>query len=190
MPINPVKMWADSYESKLKEVYKNTKTVAEGDLAAIKLWQDWVNDNGKGISCIAPLVAPIPLSGSTNPAAFSPLPFKTAVAPPMVAQILATAWQGWANAIMWTLIPPAPPFSSITSIIISPASVAASYATLYSGLVAELAVTPADEAGAKVKYMNLATLFFTATSTLQVMFIGLTLPAPTPVPLVIPVPIM
>lgn len=187
--IKPVSDWASSYETTWKKVFDDAQ--GEGfnaQAATAEAWQKWNNDNAKEMKCIAP-IAPAPqVSATTNPTAMAPLDFSGSSSPPQAAKILASAWQAWASAIVWTPVPPAPPFSAIAQVITDPASISAAYTALLSGLIAEMAVVPANDAGVQAKYKAMGTLFYTAAITLKVQFIGASMSAP-PAPLMIPVPV-
>lgn len=185
--VNPPPAWASSYESIFKDTFKKVdQKQIDGVTGVAQAWAKWVNDNGKGIQGVVPTAAPLTISGTTNQAAFAPVVFAVPGVPPAAAAVLATAWQAWAMSIVWPVPPPAPPFSAILSVTTNPATAAAAYATLLAGLIAEFAVVPPGPAGLPAKYMNLGTLFSTATKSMGILVTGLSLPSPTPVPLVLP----
>lgn len=189
MTINPPDVWASSYESKWQEVFKAAQ--GEGfnaNKATADAWSYWNDSNANKLGCIAPTATATNLSGITNQASFAPVDFSSAKTPAESANVLATAWQSWASSIMWPPAPPAPPFSSILVVHMDAPSVAAAYANLLSGLIAELAVIPKDAAGVQAKYKALGNLFRTAATSLKVEFIGLSMSSP-PTPLKISVPV-
>ncbi len=187
--IKPVSEWASTYETTWQKVFKDSQGAGfDGTAAATKAWQKWNDDNAKGMKCIAP-VAPAPeVSCTTNPSAFAPVDFSGCSSPPQSAKVLAGAWQAWAGAIIWTPVPPAPPFSAIAQVITDPATISAAYGALLSGLIAEMAIIPSNDAEVQAKYKAIGTLFYTAAMTLKVQFVGASTSAP-PAPLMIPVPV-
>lgn len=189
MTINPPDLWASSYESKWQEVFKAAQ--GEGFDAAqttADAWASWNDSNANKLQCIAPTATATPLSGTTKPKAFSPVDFSSARTATQSANVLASAWQAWANAILWGAVPPAPPFSVITVVHMDAASVSLGYSNLLAGLIAELEIVPKDEAGVQAKYKAIGKLFHTAATSLKVEFIGMSMSSP-PTPLKISVPV-
>lgn len=186
--INPVNIWAKSYQDKWDAVFKDaSKEGFNAPTATREAWASWCDENGKP-SCTAPLMPPLVLVATTNPQSFNPLDFSSSKSPAQAAKILADAWKAWAGGMVWTPTPPGPPFSAVTNVVTQPGSLSAAYATLLSGLIAEMAVVPKDASAVPAKYQALGTLFYTAVTSLQVSFIGMDLSAP-PKPLVITVPV-
>jgi hypothetical protein len=189
MTINPLDLWASSYESKWKEVFDAAKGEGfNGAKATADAWAAWNDSNANKLQCISPTAAAVTLPGMSKPAAFSPVSFSAAKTAPQSADVLASAWKAWASAITWPMVPPAPPFSAILSVHTDATSVTGAYANLLAGLIAELAVVPKDTPGVQNKYKSLGNLFRTAASSLQVEFVGLNMSAP-PAPLKISVPV-
>jgi hypothetical protein len=188
--IKTVDVWVSTYQDTWEKVFKDAQGAGFNATQATTLaWQKWNNDNAKEISCISPIASAVKIQGSTNQTAMAPLDFSGASSAPQSAQILASAWKAWASSIIWTPPPPAPPFSAIASVIIDQSSLAAAYATLLSGLIAEMAIIP-PAGGAQTKYQAMGNLFYTAAVSLKVMFNGSSMSAP-PAPLVIPmVPVL
>ena len=189
MPINPVGLWASSYESTWKDVFAAAQGKGfDGTKATQDAWAKWNDSNANKLQCIPPLTPPTPLSGKTTEKAFAPLVFPNPGKPPDAARIIATAWQAWASAITWVPCPPGPPFSSVVSVITDPASVSNAYSSLMSGLIAEFAKVPANDAAVPAKYQAIGQLFQTAAISLQVKFIGFGIGSPPP-PLAVSVPV-
>jgi hypothetical protein len=188
MPISPLSSWADSYEeffySKISNPTTNPKvtkslSVAEQPL----LWAKWVHKNTQGIQA-APPWSTIP---TVLEAAFPPVLIPSPGTAPTTAMIISSSWASYISSIVWTPAPPIPPFSVITSVVTSPAAIAAAQTSLLAALTAEFAKPMAPgEAGGKLKALGISSAFYSATLSLGVMIIGLSLPIPTPVPLVIP----
>lgn len=187
--INPAPIWAKSKDDLWDALCKKASEPGfDADTAVIKMWQQWNNDNAKTVGCTAPLTVPVPLKGSTTEANFAPCNLKASNSGAQFAQILADSWKAWASTITWKVIPPAPPFMTITSIITDPMTVTAAHANLVSGLIAEMDKTPKTVEEGKLKSQAFGNLFFTAISSLQVKFIGTGIGSPPP-PLIIPVPV-
>lgn len=174
MAMKPLPSWINDYEPKLKDSFDTM----------IPFWGTWVDENAQGIQ-VAP---PYQSNGVTNSALFtSGLSALAASKDPVTtANILANAWQSWYLGITFPPSPPAPPFLTILSIVPSPVGVPAAFATLLSGLIAELAVIPPDpNTGFLIKGTAFGTLFNTATLAAGVQISG-TAPGAPPVPLVLP----
>lgn len=191
MTISPSSSWASSYEKKWNDVFSKINDPGfNPNTAVAQAWGEWCEENVKSIQCIAPLAAPVTISGTPSAASFSPVIFPMPGTPITAATVLSTAFAAFASSIVWPVIPPAPPFSAIFSVITSPASVAAAQASLLAGLTAELAIIP-PPGGEQAKYTAIGTLFFTAAMSLQVMFTGLAMPPPpVPPPLILFSPVM
>jgi hypothetical protein len=188
--INPIPIWAKSKDDLWDALTKKAGNSGfDTDAEVTKMWQQWNNDNAKTIGCTAPLTVPVPLKGSTTEKNFSPCNFKASKSGAQFAQILADSWKAWASTITWTVIPPAPPFMTITSIITDPLTVTAAHSALIAGLIKEMNKVPKTVEEGKLKSMAFSELFYKAVSTLQVKFIGTGIGSPPP-PLIIPVPVM
>ena len=184
--INPVSTWASSYESIMNQVFSDAALPGFNAVTAIQdAWQKFMFDNSSGIQTIAPLAAPVTLSGTATKTNFAPVMFSTPGTPDLAALVLSSAFAAYAGSITWIPPPPAPPFSVLSSVITNAGSVAAAQATLYAGLMAEFAIIP-PPGGAQAKYTAIATLFFTAISSLTVDFIGIAIAGAPPPPLTIP----
>lgn len=178
MAMKPLPNWAKSYEAKQKDSFTTH----------IPFWGTWVDENAQGIQ-VAP---PYQSTGTTQPGAFNPLaPLLASTSGAMSATILASAWQAWYLSIQFAPSPPVPPFLAITSVTPSSVGVAAAYATLLSGLIAEMSVNATDPVtGFLMKGTALASLFNAATLAAGVQISGLSMSTP-PVPLVLPlIPVM
>jgi len=179
MPIKAVKSWIDTYEPGIQ---KHFDAMGKGLPDKIEdFWQKWVDSNGQGLE-VGP---PYATKGTTMPTAFS-LSLPPTGTAPIIAQLMATAWKGWFQAITFAPPAPAPPFSAILSVTASPVGLALAYSTLLAGLIAEMAIIPPDPASAfKLKAAKYGLLFYTATISVGVQIDGLSMSAP-PVPLSLP----
>lgn len=173
MAMKPLPTWAKSYGDKLKDSMTTN----------LPFWGFWVDENAQGIQVAPPYMS----NGVSTPAGFNPLAgLLTAKSPPETANILASAWQAWYMSIVFPPSPPSPPFLTIITILPSPVGVPAAYATLVSGLIAELtAPSPTPDPGYIAKGTAFATLFNAATLAAGVQITG-TAPGAPPVPLILP----
>jgi hypothetical protein len=182
VPIAPANLWSSTYESKLKDSFAIAVDAATSLLASQNFWRSWIFQNTTGMQSAVPL---FPTTATFNQALFNPLPFGG----PPPATILATAWNIYMLGAIWTIVPPAPPFSVITTIVTDPASTSAAYATLLASLTAEFLLLPAPtEAGFDSKISSIAGHFRTATSSCSIMISGLALVGAPPPPVVLIVP--
>lgn len=186
MTVPPATALSSTYEPKLKDYYAQYQ-MNQAYLVS-NFWQAWLDPGIAGIESAAPFPGS---SGTTAAGNFAPLPLEGAASAAAIAAILATGWQNYMLAITWPPMPPAAPFSAITSVVTSPTGVAAAFAILFSGLLAELVVVPPDPTTAfQEKGDAFAALFRTATLATGIMIIGLGIGAPPP-PLIIPLsPVM
>jgi len=179
MPAKAAKSWIDSYQPGIEKHYDK---MMQGIPDKIEdFWKKWVNDNAQGLEALAPYG-----SKATPLADDFSLSLPPSGTPVVIAQLMATAWKGWVEKIVWPPPPPAPPFSVVLSVKASSLGVAIAYAGLFSGLIAEMAIIPPDPASAfKLKATSMGTLFYTATVSAGVQIDGLSLSAP-PVPVSLP----
>lgn len=192
MPIQPIPVWADSYDkifnTKTKQTPDGVETTPAFEIADQPLlWQKWVHENVNGVGGAPPFAA----TGTCNQSAFPPVAAPAPGAPPAPAALIASGWMAYMGAITWAPPPPIPPFSAITTVITSPVGLATGYASILSALLADMAILPAGpapavEAISKAKAMTLSTAFYTSTLACGIMLVGLSLPSPAPVPLIIP----
>jgi hypothetical protein len=168
--------WGKSY----KRIHEDlVKKVSDGELNAlempVKLWREWVHENFKGIQ-IAPPWTTSPegdLELKPNDADkdnFGPLDFATPGLPPASAAVIATAWETYCLSLVWKIPSPQPPFSSILTVTIDPATMTAAKAALISSLVAEFAIAPVGDFD--VKYFAIGTIVHTACAALGVILAG------------------
>lgn len=183
MPLKPQPDWESSYKDGLAAYYQ-----AYGlnqSLSVETFWQPWVAQNCVGLSSAAPFTGS---AAVITPTAFSPVDFTGAASAAQSAQILADAWQAFMTALTWPpTISPAPPFGTILSVTTSPTGLAAAYATLLSGLIAEMGTLPPDPLTAfDLKGAAMATLFRGATIAAGIEIDGLATAGTPPPPVSLP----
>lgn len=188
MPIAPLPSWADSYEELFYSKVDNPTTDPKVSKALDPveqplLWAKWVHKNTQGMQA-APPWSTVPTIMENS---FPPVTIPAPGTPPTTALIIASSWASYISSITWTPAPPIPPFSAITSVLTAPINIAAAQVALLAALTAEFAIPMAPgDAGGKIKALGVATAFYTATMSLGIMIVGLSLPTPTPNPLIIP----
>ena len=178
----PQPSWTSEYKDQLGAYFTLVELIPI--IPIQEFWQPYVHSQFATIQGAPPWAAAM---GTTNQVAFGPIIFPPVGLPPAIAAILAAAWSSYVSAIVWTVPPPAPPFDTILTVTIEPASLAAGVASITAGLVAEFAVLyPNPRVYMELKAEAVGTIFYTATAALQILLTGT---APGPVPLVMPFPI-
>lgn len=179
MAAKAVKSWIDTYEPGIQKHYD--KMMQGIDDKIENFWKKWQDDNTQGLEVLPPYKT----QATTLPDNFSlSLPSKgTAV---QIATLMAKAWKGYMEKIQWAPPSPAPPFSAILAVTPSSLGIAAAYASLLAGLIAEMVLIPPDPNSAfKLKAAKYGLLFYQATVSAGVQIDGLSLSTP-PVPVSIP----
>jgi len=139
-------------------------------------WGQFITLGSIGMTGAPPWVASI---GVATPAGFPSTQF--GLDPVTVATTMAASWKAWFLSILWTVPPPLPPFSVITSVVSSSIGATTAEVILFTELLAEFLIPAPPEPNAAwiIKATALSTLFYTATITAGIDLIGIGL---TPFP--------
>jgi len=181
MPMQAVPAWGSSYKKKMDDAFK--AAAATGVDLTLQVWGDWTNTNAIGIE-VAP---PYKSSGVSSQGSFPPPAFSPSGTPVDSATALANSWKAWYSSIVFSLPPPVPPFSVIIAVIPSQVGIAAAYAALLSGLIAEFTVIPPDPLTAfDFKGAAFGALFYGACVSAGVQIDGIAIPGAPPPPLSLP----
>jgi len=180
MPMQAVSAWGSDYKKKFEDAFKSALAGVDPTL---KVWGDWTNFNAIGIE-VAP---PYKSTGLCKVTSF-PIPSFSPMGTPVDSAIaLASSWKAWYSDIKFSVPPPTPPFSLITSVIPSPVGIEVAYAALLSGLIAEFTIIPPDPLTAfDLKGVAFGTLFHTACVSAGVQIDGIAIPGSPPPPLSLP----
>jgi hypothetical protein len=175
MPIQPFTSWKSTYEDLFFKNFdpKNQTT----------MYQDWVHQNSSSLGLAVYQSKP-----TITKQSFPVIAFPAGCPPATMAAILSSAWSAYIVSIMWALPPPVPPFSLISSVVIDPGLLASAKTALQAALTAEFSKPLQKDSAVAAASVSagMAQAFYTASISLGVNVIGMSLPTPTPNPLVVP----
>jgi hypothetical protein len=172
MAIKPASDWISSYEDLF---IKKEVTVDKAPM----LWGDWVDKNTQGLMGMPPYNL---ASATLNRPAFLPVSLPPAPTPDMFCNLLSTAWFTYIASSIWSIPPPAPPFSAITFVGPSMIGLNAAKAILFTNLLAIFSVPAStDPSFLKSQASQIGTAFYTATLASGIMITGVPVAVPPPV---------
>lgn len=145
-------------------------------------WGSWWTQGTVGMEVVPPWSSSVGLSSVLLP----PGDFGSGL-PITVATNMAAAWKTWFLLTTWTIPPPLPPFSAITSVVSSSTGATTQEAILITALTAEffLPAPPEPNAAWAAKAAAFEVLFAAAIRSAGVDIIGIGL-APVFPPVILP----